>query len=182
MSDILTLELISEHNKTVALNDILAQQTTLVVLLRQGECIECVMMVDKLQTIYTNLYSLGVPIVFIGNGSPSSLPGLRKRLAISDSVPLYTDPTLKIYSELGLHTSLMRTFGPKGMFNIANGWLKGFTQTRWGEHQGQQSGLVLLDSNKQVRWLHISKYLGDLPKVGDILEQVLLLKVDGGEV
>ena len=76
----------------------------------------------------------------------------------------------------------MATYGPKGLFNIAQGWIQGFYQTRFGNNQAQQSGLVLFDSNREIQWIHRSQYLGDLPNVGDILEQVLLLKVDGGSL
>ena len=77
---------------------------------------------------------------------------------------------------------MFATYGPKGLFNIAHGWMKGFSRSRFGRNQAQQSGLVLFDSNREVCWIHKSEHLGDLPEVGDILEQVLLLKVEGGSL
>ena len=175
----LSRTLITESNTQITLQEMLLPKTTLVVLLRQGECIECTMMIDAIQKIYTDLVTLDVPIVFIANGEVESLSRIRNRLALSTSTILVTDPTLQIYHDFGLHSSMLATYGPKGLFNIAQGWIQGFYQTRFGNNQAQQSGLVLFDSNREIQWIHKSQYLGDLPNVGDILEQVLLLKVDG---
>ena len=182
MGPFLSRELLTESNTQTTLQDTLPAKTTLVVLLRQGECIECTMMVDALQKIYTDLLKLDVSILFIANGAVESLGRIRQRLAISPSTMLLTDPTLKIYSDFGLNSSMVATYGPKGLFNIAQGWMKGFSQSRFGRNQAQQSGLVLFDSYREVSWMHKSEYLGDLPDVGDILEQVLLSKVEGGSL
>ena len=182
MSTFLSRTLYTESNIQTTLEDSLPSKTTLVILLRQGECIECTMMVDAIQKVYTDLMKLDVPIVFIANGEVGSLVRIRNRLALSASATLLTDPTLQIYHDFGLHSSMMATYGPKGLFNIAQGWMKGFSQSRFGVNQAQQSGVVLFDSKHEVKWIHRSQHLGDLPKVGDILEQVLVLKVDGGSL
>ena len=76
---------------------------------------------------------------------------------------------------------MMATYGPKGLFNIAQGWMSGFSQSRFGINQAQQSGAVLFDGHRELKWIHKSQHLGDLPRVGDILEQILLMKVSGGD-
>ena len=182
MSTFLSRILLTENNIQTTLQTVLPTKPTLAILLRQGECIECTMMIDRIQKIYTDLMKLDVSIVFIANGEVNSLQRIRTRLALSESTTLVTDPTLEIYHDFGLHSSMMATYGPKGLFSIAQGWMKGFSQSRFGVNQAQQSGVVLFDSNRELKWIHRSQHLGDLPKVGDILEQVLLLKVDGGSV
>ena len=173
--------LLTESNTQTSLEDVLLSKTTLVILLRQGECIECTMMVDELQQIYSDLSKLDVSLVFIANGEVSSLPRIRSRLALSESTMLLADPTMDIYAEFGLKSSLLATYGPKGLFNIAHGWMNGFYQSRIGSNQAQQSDVVLFDKHQNLKWIHKSQYLGDLPRVGDILEQVLLMKVSGGD-
>ena len=182
MSTFLTRTLFTEDNTQITLQTVLPLKPALVILLRQGECIECTMMIDRVQKIYIDLLKLDVPILFIANGEVNSLQRIRTRLSLSATTSLLTDPTLKIYHDFGLHSSMMATYGPKGLFNIAQGWMRGFSQSRFGVNQAQQSGVVLFDSKHEVKWTHRSQHLGDLPKVGDILEQVLLLKVDGGSV
>ena len=182
MSMFLSRTLYTESNTQTTLQDMLPSKPTLVVLLRQGECIECTMMVDAIQKIYIDLMKLEVPIMFIGNSQVGSLNRIRTRLALSASTILVTDPTMQVYKDFGLHSSMMATYGPKGLFNIAQGWIQGFSQSKFGDNQAQQSGVVLFDSNRSLQWVHRSQHLGNLPKVGDILEQVLLLKVDGGSL
>ena len=177
----LSRTLYTEANTQTTLKNVLLSKPTLVVLLRQGECIECTMMVDELQRIYSDLIKLDVPIVFIANGDVASLPRIRSRLALSESTVLVTDPTLEIYSDFGLNSSLMATYGPRGLFSIAQGWMNGFSQSRIGSNQAQQSGAVLFDEHRELKWIHKSQHLGDLPRVGDILEQILLMKVSGGD-
>ena len=172
--------LFTENGEVTTLSDILNHQTTLLILLRQGQCIECSMMVNELQQIYVDLMKLKINVMFIANDQVTALPNVRERLSISEQTVLLTDPTLNIYQDLGLHSSLMSTFGPKGLMNIAKGWINGFTQQKFGTNQSQQSGVVLLDAEQNIRWQHQSRHLGDLPQVGDILEQVLLLQLNGG--
>ena len=171
----------TESNTQTSLQDVLLPKPTLVVLLRQGECIECTMMVDELQQIYSDLSKWDISIVFIANGEVSSLSRIRSRLALSETTMLLTDPTMEIYADFGLKSSLLATYGPKGLFSIAQGWMNGFSQSRFGSNQAQQSGTVLFDEHQNLKWIHKSQYLGDLPKVGDILEQILLIKVSGGD-
>ena len=150
--------LYTEANTETKLKDVLLSKPTLVVLLRQGECIECTMVVDELQRIYSDLIKLDVPIVFIANGSVSSLSRIRTRLSLSTTTVLLTEPTMKIYADLGLKSSMIATYGPKGLFNIAQGWMSGFSQSKIGVNQAQQSGAVLFDAHRELKWIQFAGF------------------------
>ena len=62
------------------------------------------------------------------------------------------------------------------MWTIAKGFYDGFSQTRLGSNLPQQSGVVVLNREKEILWVHRSEYLGDIPQAGTILEQILIYK------
>ena len=156
-----------------SLREKLPSKCSVVVFLRQGECIECSIMIHELQKLYGPLKAWDVPLIFVANGTFDTMARLRNRLALSESVSLFTDPSLEIYQKLGLHAGYGRSFGPRGMWTIIKGFYDGFSQTRLGTNLPQQSGVVVLDPQHTVLWIHRSEYLGDIPAAGSILEQVL---------
>lgn len=176
MEDIQNKPIYNESGEQVQLRDIRTPAPTLIVFLRQGECIECTMMIDELQKLYTHVIDWNIPLIFIANGPIDSLPKLRSRLNLSQSIPLYTDPSLEIYKAAELHSHWTRSLGPTALWNMTKGWANGYTQTKFGYNLPQQSGVLIFNAEGGVEWIHKSKHIGDIPSAGDILEVILRLQ------
>ena len=176
MNALLQQPIYTETGETTSLDTVLPHQPTVVVFLRQGECIECTMMIDELQKLYSHVISWKIPLIFIANGAVTSMPRLRERLQLSASIPLFTDPSLAIYREAGLYYDWKRSVGPTAVWTIAKGLMSGFSQTRLGDHLPQQSGVVIFNSERTLEWIHKSEHIGDIPSSGSILEILLRLK------
>ena len=86
---------------------------------------------------------------------------------------------------LDLNSSMFATYGPKGLFNVAQGWMKGFLSPDLRRNPSttkvELCPVWTIGIERSVGYTK-SEHLGDLPEVGDILEQVLLLKVEGGSL
>ena len=126
MSEVWDCTVQNEQGETFPLREKLQEQCSVVVFLRQGECIECTIMIHELQKIYGPLKKWGVPLIFVANGALNTLERLRERLALPESIPVFTDPSLEIYKKMGLHYGYDRSFGPKAMWTLVKGFYDGF--------------------------------------------------------
>ena len=146
----------------------------LMVLFRHAECMECNLLVHELNELQNHLEEWDVTILGIGNSSVDALFRLRKRLGISSDIGLYTHGERKLHADLKLYNSFWRAWGPRAIWNTIKGFQRGHVQQSLGFPMGQQSGVVLLNPDKESVWIHRSQFLGDIPTQGEILEQVLI--------
>ena len=187
MSDLLnsslsnwTDHIILENDQVAPLNTLIPKSWSLLVLFRHAECMECNLLVHQLNTIQNHLSQWEVKVIGVGNGKVEGIRRLRQRLSISDKITLGTHPERVIHKKLGLFVSLLGAFGPKALWHTFKGFYDGHLQTSIATPMTQQSGLVLLNPNQEICWIHRSKYLGDIPSYGQILEQILIHR--GGDI
>jgi len=133
-------------------------------------------MIHELNSLQEHLQQWNVQLVCIGNGQPSSLTRVRDRLDIDPRIPLFSHPSLVLHEQLKLHNGFFKSWGPKAIWNTLQALGDGHLQTSLAFPMNQQSGLVLLDSDQTIKWIHRSHFLGDIPNFGRILEQILLNK------
>ena len=150
----------------------------LLVLFRHAECMECNLLVHELNTLQNHLSQWGVQVIGIGVGEVASLKRLRDRLGIAESIILCAHPKRILHKQLQLKDSILAAWGPKAIWNTLKGFYHGHIQTGLAFPMGQQSGIILLNPERQSCWIHRSQFLGDIPSHGIILEQIMIAKVD----
>lgn len=168
-----SFEVLDEHGKTSTIGDLLSTSWNLMVMLRHGECIECNMLMYELKSLHLHLQEWGVALMLVGYQEPNKLARIRERLHLDPTVRLVTNPSQSIHRQLQLHSGFLGAFGPKALYNIVRGLFDGHVQTNFLGYHPQQSGLVLLDPQKQIKWKHRSTHLGDIPTSGQILAEIL---------
>ena len=169
---------ILEDASTASLSTILPQKWGLVVLFRHAECMECNLLVHELNALHNHFSKWNTQVIGIGIGNVSSLRRLRSRLGIHEDVILCAHPTRLLHKKLKLKNSILGAWGFKALWNTIKGFQQGHLQTSIAFPMGQQSGLVLLSPDREIRWIHRSEYLGDIPTRGNILEQLLLHQME----
>ena len=165
---------LNEEGEACSLLSLLPEEWCLVVLFRHSECMECNLLVHELNELHTHLVQWGVSVLGIGNGGVTALRRLRSRLGIAQSVTLCSHEKRELHKDLKLHDAFWRAWGFKAIWNTIKGFQEGHLQTSLAFPMGQQSGVALLNPQKEIAWIHRSQFLGDIPSQSTILEQVLL--------
>ena len=165
-----------EKGNAHSLQDILPDSWTLLILLRHAECIECNLVFHELNQLRVHLRQWNITLLPIGNGQPSSLQRVRKRLDIDQRIPLYCHPSLQLHRSLDLHHGFFRSWGAKALWSTFKAFGQGHLQTGLAFPMNPQSGLVLLNDQHTTRWIHRSRILGDIPPFDVILEQIVIHK------
>jgi hypothetical protein len=169
-----------EQGNSLSVEKVIPNSWTLLVLIRHAECIECNLMFHELNLLYHHLQEWGCGLVCIGNGKPPSLKRVRTRLAIDPKIALFCQPTLDLHKKLQLHNGIMRSWGGLALWSTAKALINGHLQTSLAFPMSPQSGIGLLNPNREPVWVHRSEYLGDIPNYGKILEQIILHKSNEG--
>lgn len=169
-----TDSVVLEDGTQKSISAILPEGWCLLILFRHAECMECNLMVHRLNEIQNHLRNWHVRIVGVGNGKLESIRRLRKRLSISEEIILCTHPERALHQKLGLKVSFLGAFGLKAIWHTFKGFYDGHLQSSMAVPMRQQSGLILLNPRREMCWIHRSQYLGDLPSYGEILEQILI--------
>ena len=164
----------NEEGEECTLHSLFPNSWCLLVLFRHSECMECNLLVHELNELQSHLQKWGVSILGVGNSGVSSLRRLRSRLEISKSVVLCSHEERELHKELKLYDSFWRAWGIKAIWNTIKGFQQGHLQTSLAFPMGQQSGVALLNPQREIVWIHRSEHLGDIPSQSTILEQVLL--------
>ena len=169
-----TQKIYTEQGTEETLDSLLPNEWCLLILFRHAECMECNLLVHELNGLQHHLAQWNISIVGVGNSDIKAVQRLRERLQISPKIQLCAHPQKEIHNELQLYNSFWRAWGYKAIWNTLKGFHQGHIQTSLGFPMGQQSGIALLSPKKEICWMHKSRFLGDIPTQGKILEQVLL--------
>ena len=144
-------EVIDEEGQSKPLSQHLSPSWNLLVLLRHGECIECNMLMYELKSLYLHLQEWDVELILIAHQEREKLARIRERLHLDSAIRLVTNPSQIIHKQLELHHGFFRAFGPQALYNTLRGLFDGHVQTNFLGYHPQQSGLVLLDPEGQIR-------------------------------
>ena len=169
-------KVILEDGSSQPLDSVLPAGWCLLVFFRHAECMECNLLAYNLNSIQNHFREWHIQLVGITNGKQHTINRLRERLSISKDIILCAHPERVLHQKLKLHTSFLGAFGLKAIYYTLKGFYDGHLQSSIARPMSQQSGLVLLNEQKEICWLHKSKYLGDIPSYGEMLEQILIHK------
>ena len=167
-------DVILEDGTPQNLSSILPQGWCLLILFRHAECMECNLLVHNLNVIQNHFREWDVQLLGVGNSNVDAIRRLRTRLSIAEDVILCAHPERSLHQSLQLHHSFLGAFGAKALWNTVHGFYQGHIQTSITTPMRQQSGIILLNPRKEICWIHRSKYLGDIPSCGELLEQLLI--------
>ncbi|TNE43381.1 MAG: hypothetical protein EP343_33940 [Deltaproteobacteria bacterium] len=110
----------------------------------------------------------GVSIVGVGNGTPLMAQDFAESFGIRFA--LYTDPKRLTYQHFGMKRMLGLNLGTirRGLASYRKGFRQGATK---GD-AFQQGGVVLVDSNGDLRWGHVDGGPGDHAELDAIRQAV----------
>ena len=171
-------EVTLESGEQTQLKAILPKGWCLLVLFRHAECMECNLLVHELNTLQNHFAQWSVQVVGVGVGELASLKRLRTRVGIAPDVILCAHPKRELHKQLQLKDSILAAWGPQAIWNTLKGFYQGHIQTSLAFPMGQQSGIILLNPQRKSCWIHRSRFLGDIPSHGIILEQIMLARLE----
>ena len=151
-----------------------------VVFLRHFACIACSEHVALLAPRLHELARLGLRVVYVGNGEPRFIDAFVQRNGIEPGVvEVVTDPSLHAFEATGLHRLVLSTFGPRALLNLGRATLRGFHQRRVEGDTFQQGGVLVVDRQGKIAYLHRDERTGDHAPVGDVVDAALRVAGQG---
>ena len=142
------------------IGDIRKKRAGVIVLVRHFGCIFCRQRVAQLVQEAENQSHLNLCSLVIGNGTPLMAADFVEHHNIQ--TPVYTDPSRKVYTELGMH----RRFGLnyQTLKQSLTAYKAGHRQTKVQGDVWQQGGVVTFDRSGQVIFRAADKEAGsDIP-------------------
>jgi len=113
------------------------------------------------------LQATGARVYVIGNGSPSFIAGFREVTGWKG--PIFTDPTLAVYTAAGMKRGVLKTLNPMGALRSVGTLARGFSQGRTQGDNWQQGGVLVIAKDGEVLWSHESGGPGDNATADQIL-------------
>lgn len=111
--------------------------------------------------------ALGVQVVVIGNGAPHFAQAFIEEFNVS--LPLYTDPSLKVYEAMSLRRGWRTAFSRKTLAASVETLKKGFRQGRTQGDATQQGGVFVMRRGGALVYRYISEAAGDHPPLDEVL-------------
>jgi peroxiredoxin len=159
------LELTTAAGTVVRLSE-LADRPLVIPLVRYYGCMPCRDYLFQLEGARATIEGLGYSIVGVGGAADYQAKAL-----MGDGVgfPLLLDPDHRLYQALAVdHFPWWKLLSP----DTWRRYLRAARRARQGKitgHPLQAPGLVVLDTERQVRYLHRGQTLGDYPTIDDLL-------------
>jgi AhpC/TSA antioxidant enzyme len=124
------------------------------------------------------LAQLGVRVVLIGSGSAAELAEFARQYALGRwPLVLATDPTLGAFRAAGLVRSRARVLSPRSLAQDVRALLAGYRQTTRAGDAAQLGGTLLLDRGRLVHQ-HVSRSVGELVDMNDVVQAALALRIE----
>ena len=161
---------------TYRLGDLL-RGSTLIVFLRHFGCPHCARQVDGLVARLPELDTLGVGVVFVGNGPPVALAAFVRDMALARrGVTVVTDPSLAAFRAAELRRP--RFHGFRAAVEAIRELAAGYAPGRVIGDARQLGGVLLVDESGRVVYHHRGRSPGDLVDSSDIVQAALALLVE----
>lgn len=166
--------------ETSRLGDAWAQGPAVLIFLRHFACIACTEHVTILAPRLHELTRLGLHVVYVGNGEPRYIEAFVERNGIDpEVVSVITDPSLAAHRVLELPRSFGTTFGPRGLWNIGRELMSGFWSRELEGDEYQQGGVLVVDRDGRVAYLHRDRATGDHASTSDVIAAAMRVAAAG---
>ena len=110
----------------------------------------------------------GAKLIFIGNGNVNFAREFKESF-VPDCVVM-TDPTTKTYALLGARRGMQTWLSPSTWMAAIRATFGGFRQSKTRGEARLLGGAAILDSKGRVRWRYLSRFAGDHPSTGVVLD------------
>ena len=111
--------------------------------------------------------ALGARVIAVGTGSTAQA---RHLMDTGTPFPCLVDAEGRLYRALDFRRVGWRTLvDPATYLNYWRAWRRGARQGRVTGDPGQLSGVAVLDADGRLRARHVSRTIGDYPRVADML-------------
>ena len=111
--------------------------------------------------------ALGVQLVVIGNGAPHFAQAFLDQFHVT--LPLYTDPSLKVYEAMALRRGWRTAFSRKTFTASVDALKRGFRQGRTQGDATQQGGVFVMRKGGAIVYRYVSEAAGDHPPLDEVL-------------
>lgn len=167
-NEILDIVVQDVEGNPIKFRDVVAEQVTLLVLLRQFGCSVCRQQFGRLVKFQHLFEDLGVRLVAIGNGTPRMAKAFKTEFGFSG--PLYVDTPRKLYRALNTRRGLRFFMGPGGALAFFQAKKEGFTSA--DEILGdpfQLGGMFLWKDEVGFFYQFVQKFAGDFAPFDEVL-------------
>ena len=159
---------------TARLGDAWKDGPALLVFLRHFACLTCHEHVTMLMPRVPELRTLGLTVVFVGNGEPRYIDAFIERTGVlPELVEVVTDPSLRAFEAAGMLHGFWTAFGFRAVLNVVKAFLMGFRQKAIEGDNLQQGGMVVVDGEGKVVFEHADRVTGDHADTGDVLHAAM---------
>jgi peroxiredoxin len=144
------------------LGDRWSERPVLLVFLRHFACMACTEHIALLSPWLDEIAALGIDVVLVGNGAPNFIEGFVERNQLGGKpAEIVTDPTLRAFDAASLERSYRSNLSPAALKNFARALLHGFRQTHVEGNPQQQGGVMLVEPDGSLAYVHRDRVAGD---------------------
>jgi peroxiredoxin len=169
-------EVLDHEGKPSKLGSRWHDRPALLVFLRHFGCIACAEHIGIIVPRVPELVRLGIAVVFVGNGAPQFIDAFIERNGlVGQPIETVTDPKCKTFDALELEHKKTAMLSPRGVANVMRARLAGYRQTAIEGEPFQQGGVLLVDRDGTIRYLHRDRTIGDHAPMPDVMDAALAL-------
>lgn len=163
-------DVLDREGKASPLGERWRDRPALVVFLRHFACMACTEHIALLSPWIDEIASLGIGIVFVGNGAPNFIEGFVERNGLEGKpVEIVTDPSLRIFDAASLERSHWSNLSPAALRNFGRALLHGFRQTHIEGNAQQQGGVMLVRPDGRLAYVHRDRVAGDHAPTAEVV-------------
>jgi hypothetical protein len=115
----------------------------------------------------SDIHDTGSELIILGNGSAEQARHFVSASAVD--VPVYTDPSLRVYRALGTRRGLLSSLHPGVLLSTARALRSGFRQTGTMGTATQQGGVFVILPGGEMPYRYVSRFAGDHPDPGEVI-------------
>jgi peroxiredoxin len=137
-------------------------------LVRYFGCLPCQEWLAALDRASDDLAVRGARAAAVGGSADYQARWLRDERGVR--IPLLLDPDHALRDVVGAAAPLgPRLADPRGLGSYARALARGNRPRRITRDTVRSPGVVILDRQLTVRWLHVGRRIGDYPRIADVL-------------
>ena len=121
----------------------------------------------QLRSIIPQIHEADAQLIIIGNGTAQQAQWFLEETGLD--TPVYTDPDLHVYRAIGARRGLRSVLHPMVFVRALEAWRKGHRQSGTMGDATQVGGLLIIQPDGTIPFLHRSSYAGDTPTAATIL-------------
>ncbi|MHB1063038.1 MAG: redoxin domain-containing protein [Georgenia sp.] len=173
------LALVTPDGGAARLGDLATEDWLVIQLVRYFGCLPCQEWLIGLDAAAPDLAALGARAAAVGGSADFQAKWLRDERGVQ--MPLLLDPGNGLRDAVGAGARLgIRLADPRGLAAYAGALARGARPQRITADTVRSPGVVVLDRDLSVRWVHVGRRIGDYPTLGKVVNVVRALASTGG--